>query len=212
MRCSPPAFGLVWAKSCLTRIKDQLSSASPKQILTRVCFSRALVSSRLPFKVLIFSVIFTPPSLVSAESLLADSLLLLWRTTEFNSHIQDWTMSHMGIETCPSVSRGTKFQKSSEHSETGSVFTWAQHASDSTDHFHSYCAAFSCLIYHSLSIAMKKETNMPIWDEPSWLYTHCIESAVYTPTHTHWALVKCMHSTHSQVWACLNSMRMHIKV
>ena len=98
--------------------------------------------------------------------------------------------------TCLSVSRGTKFQKSSEHSEPGSASTWAQHASDSTDHFHSYCTAFSCLTSHSLSIVIKKETNMRrtlliIYSQ----YTECC-------IHTHWALVMCLQCTHSWAWAC----------
>lgn len=85
--------------------------------------------------------------------------------------------------TCPSVSRGTEFQKSSEHSGSGSASTWAQRASDSADRFHSYCT-FYYLTSHSLSIAIKKKTSMSVWDKPSWLYAHS-GSAVHTPTHTH---------------------------
>lgn len=108
--------------------------------------------------------------------------------------------------TCPFVSRGTKFQKSSEHSGSGSASTWAQHTSDSTNRFHSFCSACCCLTSHSFPIGIKKE------NKPSWLYTHSIESAVYTPAHTHWALVMSLQNTHSQTCACLNSVSVYRNV
>lgn len=104
--------------------------------------------------------------------------------------------------------QGNQCPKSSEHSRSGSASTWTQHASDSTERCHSYCSAFFCLTSHTFTFA--KTWKSPR-DKPSWLYTHSVESAVYTPTHTHWAPVMCSQNTHSEARACLNWIKNVLK-